>query len=88
MQKPAKPAKFNFEKLKAEATHPAIGVRMRAFSTYFEQFGEIPSYLFDNEREVDPMLLETVSALKKSESTSASLLKALDLLLNRLPSRL
>lgn len=86
MEKTAKKPKFNFEKLKAEATSPNIKLRMASFRTYFEQFEELPSYLFDNERHIDEMLLETVSALQKDSDTSSAMRKALDVLLNRLPA--
>lgn len=86
MPKQPKAPKFNFEKLKAEATSPDISIRVRSFKAYFEQFHEFPSYLFDNERTIDETLLQTIKALEKDSEISDAMKKALPLLLNRLPS--
>lgn len=86
MDKTAKKPKFSFEKLKEEATSPNVRIRMASFRAYFEQFEELPSYLFDNERRIDDMLLETVNALQKDSGTSTAMKKALVLLLERMPA--
>jgi hypothetical protein len=81
----AKP-KFNFEQLKAAATHLDVRVRMKAFAEYFEMFQEFPSYLFDNAAGIDATLLNTIEKLKDDPATSKEMKAGIDLLLNRLPS--
>jgi len=81
-----KQPKFNFEKLKAEATSPNLEIRVRSFKAYFEQFQEFPSFLFDNERRIDDVLLQTIKALEKDSEMSKPMQQGLEALLNRLPA--
>lgn len=82
---PAKP-KFNFEQLKASATHLDIRVRMKAFTEYFDMFEEFPSYLYDNSSGIDATLLNTIEKLKADPETSKQMQAGIEILLNRLPS--
>jgi len=81
-----KPAKFNFEDMKAGATNADPGVRKDVFIRYFEQFGEFPSYLFDNENGIDDLLSQTIEDLKKDPTITVAMKKGIDILLGRLPS--
>lgn len=78
--------KFDFAKTKAGATSADRAIRKRAFIEYYEDFGEFPSYLFDNERAIDSVLYETMQDLIKDPETSKAMRKAIDDLLQRLPS--
>jgi hypothetical protein len=84
--KTAKREKYDFEKMKAAATHADPLVRKAAFIEYFERFNEFPSYLFDNDRTIDPVLAITMRDLSKDENASKELHEAIAALLNRLPS--
>jgi hypothetical protein len=86
MDKPQKQPKFNFEKLKAEATSENPTIRKRTFQEYFERFAEFPSYLFDNSEKIDNLLLQTIQDLEKDPDTSAVMQKGIVALLNRLPA--
>ena len=86
MKKPAAKHKFNFEQLKASATHLDIRVRMKAFTEYFDMFEEFPSYLYDNTSGIDATLLNTIEKLKADPETSKQMLSGIEMLLNRLPS--
>jgi hypothetical protein len=80
-----KKEKFDFEKMKAAATSDDRQVRKEAFIEYFERFNEFPSYLFDNERQVDPRLAETIQDISKDENVTKGLLDGIQALLQRLP---
>lgn len=86
MKKTAAKQKFNFEQLKASATHIDIRVRAKAFAEYFEMFNEFPSYLYDNSSGIDATLLNTIEKLKADPETSKQMLAGIEVLLNRLPS--
>ena len=79
-------AKFDFEKMKAAATSEKRATRKEAFVGYFEEFGEFPSYLFDNEAGIDRRLSETIRDLLTDADISKEMRKGLELLLTRLPS--
>jgi hypothetical protein len=79
-------AKFDFEKMKSEATSEDPVVRKAAFIEYFERFAEFPSYLFDNEAKIDKHLSETIQELRKDPDTSKPMLIGIEALLDRLPS--
>lgn len=80
--------KFDFERTKATATSDDRSVRKQVFIEYFEDFEEFPSYLFDNEREIDKRLFDTMQDLLKDPKTSKAMRKGVDELLRRLPTRL
>lgn len=82
----AKQAKFDFDTMKAAATHKDPAVRKRAFVDYFGRFEEFPSYLFDNEEKMDDRLLETMRDLLKDPETSEAMLNGVEALMRRLPS--
>lgn len=86
MKKPGAKQKFNFEQLKASATHLDIRVRMKAFTDYFDMFEEFPSYLYDNSSGIDATLLNTIEKLKADPETSKQMQAGIEVLLNRLPS--
>ena len=86
MQKTEKKAKFNFEELKTGATSPDANVRKKVFEEYFDMFQEFPSYLFDNEYTIDPLLSETIEDIKKDPATTDRMQKGIATLLQRLPS--
>lgn len=79
-------AKFDFETMKAAATHKDRAIRKKAFSEYFERFTEFPSYLFDNEVKIDDVLFETMQDLLKDSATTKEMQKGIEALLERLPS--
>lgn len=79
--------KFDFETMKAAATHGDRAVRKQAFIEYFERFSEFPSYLFDNEQKIDDVLYETMQDLLKDPATTKEMQKGITALLDRLPSR-
>ena len=79
-------AKFDFEKMKSGATHKDALIRKSSFIEYFKQFGEFPSYLFDNERQIDSDLRITIDDILKDTETSPEVRKGIDSLLMRLPS--
>ena len=84
--KKPKREKFDFEKMKSMATHKDAAIRKQTFIAYFEQFGEFPSYLFDNERQIDEVLKATVNDILADAETSKEMRKGIDSLLLRLPS--
>ncbi len=86
MQKEPKQEKFNFEKMKAEATSKNPDVRKKTFREYFERFEEFPSYLFDNSDRIDDLLLETIQDLTKDSETTQAMQKGITNLMRRLPS--
>ena len=79
-------AKFDFEKMKSEATSEDPEIRKVAFIEYFERFAEFPSYLFDNEAKIDKHLSETIQELRKDPQTPKPMLIGIEALLDRLPS--
>ena len=79
-------AKFDFEKMKSEATSENPDTRKAAFIEYFERFAEFPSYLFDNESRIDKHLSDTIQELRKDPQTSKTMLTGIEALLDRLPS--
>lgn len=83
--KEPKPKKFDYEEMRAAATSEKPEVRKAAFLEYYERFGEFPSYLFDNKDTVDPLLHATIQELLNDPESSKTLLKALDMLIMRLP---
>lgn len=80
--------KFDFHLLKERATSPDRAVRKAAFVEYYEQFREFPSYLFDNEREIDENLWQTAQDILKDKDTTKEMRDGVDMLLNRLPFRI
>ena len=86
MQKTQKPEKFNFEKLKAEATSGDAAIRKRTFKEYFERFEEFPSYLFDNSQKIDSLLYETIQDLMNDSETTKAMQKGIAILMARLPA--
>lgn len=85
MDKPVKKQRFDFVVMKAGATSDNSKTRKKAFEQYFEQFGEFPSYLFDNEHEIDQRLAETIEQLKSDPATPSNMRKAIELMIERLP---
>ena len=81
-----KKEKFDFEKMKAASTSDNPANRKAAFIEYFERFNEFPSFLFDNEQEIDPRLAATIRDLANEECSSKALLDGVTALRNRLPS--
>lgn len=86
MQKREKKQRFSFEEMKAAATSSNADIRKKVFEEYFEQFEELPSYLFDNQNGVDPLLSQTIEDLKNDPETSEKMRKGIALLIERLPS--
>lgn len=86
MQGKTKPAKFNFESLKTEATSDDPVVRRNMFIDYFERFQEFPSYLFDNEGHADARLSQTIRELRDDPGVSKAMLKGIGALIERIPS--
>jgi hypothetical protein len=80
-----KPEKFDFEKMKAAATHEDPMLRKEAFIEYFERFSEFPSYLFDNEQAIDSRLAKTIQDLTDDPETTREMRKGIDALTERLP---
>ena len=83
--KPPKREKFDFEKMKKDATHENSEIRKKTFLEYFERFAEFPSYLFDNEKRLDERLGATINDILKDPETSKDVRKGIDSLLMRLP---
>lgn len=81
-----KKEKFNFEKMKAGALSDDPTVRKAEFIEYFERFNEFPSFLFDNEKGIDPRLAATMRDLSEDAQASKELLDGLKALTFRLPS--
>jgi len=76
--------KFDFEKMKAEALSPEPAVRKAAFLEYFERFAEFPSYLFDNEQEIDEFFLATILDIEKDPEMTKPVLQGITALRIRL----
>ena len=92
MRKPAqahddrpKRDKFDYEAMKAAAVHKDPAVRKAAFIEYFERFQEFPSYLFDNEHQIDERLSATIQDLLRDEETTKEMHKGIKALMERLP---
>lgn len=83
-EKKPKAEKFDFEKMKGAATHEDSKVRKQTFIEYFERFSEFPSYLFDNDHELDSRLRRTIDDLLADPATSREIRQGIDLLLRRL----
>lgn len=81
-----KKKKFDFEKMKAAALSDDSAVRKAEFIEYFERFNEFPSFLFDNQRSIDPRLKATIQDLSVDKNSSQALLNGIKALLCRLPS--
>jgi hypothetical protein len=79
-----KPEKFNYEKMKREATHDDSAIRKQSFIEYFNRFAEFPSYLFDNSQVVDERLQATIDDLLEDPETSRELRAGIELLMRRL----
>jgi hypothetical protein len=86
VQKQEKKPKFSFQELKTAATSINAAARKQVFLDYFEMFEEFPSYLFDNEHRIDPLLSETIEDIKKDPATSDKMQRGIVALLQRLPS--
>ena len=86
LQKDTKRTKFNFEDMKSRATHTNASVRKAVFIEYFEQFQEFPSYLFDNEHNLDALLYETMQDLLKDRDISKAVKDGVNALMQRLPA--
>lgn len=84
-EKSAKRSKFDFVSMKAGATHKDADIRKQTFVDYFERFQEFPSYLFDNEKNMDAILYETVQALLKDPETTKAMRDGVAALMLRLP---
>lgn len=85
--KESKPKKFDFEELRVTATSSQRSERKAIFLEYFERFHEYPSYLFDNEREIDADLWQTAQDILADSALSREVKKGVDDMLNRLPFR-
>lgn len=79
--------RFDYEEMKAAATHKDRAIRKAMFKEYFARFQEFPSYLFDNEQRIDTMLLETLEDLERDAELTKELRAGIDALLERLPAR-
>lgn len=77
--------RFDFEQTKAAATSGNRAVRKQVFTEYFEQFGEFPTYFFDNERGIHPQLGETISDLLADPETPKKMREGIEQLQRRLP---
>src|SRR3989344_1994753 len=86
VKNPQKKPKFDFEELKAAATSLNAKIRKNVFVEYFERFEEFPSYLFDNTNGIDERLSETIRDLQSDPETSKTMLKGIEILMQRLPS--
>ncbi|TSC87163.1 MAG: hypothetical protein G01um10148_268 [Parcubacteria group bacterium Gr01-1014_8] len=78
--------KFNFQKLKMDATSEDPAVRKNIFIEYFERFEEFPSYLFDNSQGIDKLLFDTIQDLTNDSKTSDNMQKGITILMSRLSS--
>lgn len=76
--------KFDFEKMKHDATHTDAGVRKRIFIDYFERFAEFPSYLFENDHGIDERLSHTIEDLLRDPEISKEMRSGIELLQRRL----
>jgi hypothetical protein len=76
--------KFDFDKMKSEATSPDLSLRKAAFIEYYERFEEFPSYLFDNDSKIDEQFLSTIQELEKDEKSTPAILKGIAALRLRL----
>lgn len=85
-EKQPKAERFEYEKMRQAATHPDPTIRKRIFIEYFERFAEFPSYLFDNQHGIDPMLQKTIDDIRADVDTPKNVLLGLDSLMMRLPS--
>lgn len=83
-QNTVKHEKFDYEKMKSAATHQDAALRKKVFVEYFERFQEFPSYLFDNENGIDPLLQQTIDDIANDPQTSKAMRAGIDSLLNRL----
>jgi len=81
-----KKEKFDFKTMKDAATSDKPAVRKQAFVDYFERFAEFPSYLFDNQKQIDERLLATIRDLLKDPETTKEMHKGIQALMGRLPS--
>ena len=79
-------SKFNFERLKADATSSNAELRKNTFKDYFERFEEFPSYLFDNTHAIDALLFKTIKDLENDPETSKAMRKGIEVLMQRLPA--
>lgn len=86
MSKAEKKPRFSFDELKMAATSLNAKVRKKVFEEYFERFEEFPSYLFDNENGIDERLYQTIQDIQGDPESTKTMLKGIEILLNRLPS--
>lgn len=77
--------RFDYERTKAEGTSPKREVRKKLFLDYFNDFKELPSFLFDNEAGIDPQLMETIQDLLDDPGTTKEMRDGIDALLRRMP---
>jgi len=82
-----KRSKFDYEAMKEGATSDDPATRKAMFIEYFERFQEFPSYLFDNEREIDSRLSDTMQDILQDPETPPALRSGVEALLGRLPAR-
>lgn len=82
-----KPKKFSYAHIQAVGTSDDRRVRKEAFVEYFAQFHDFPTYLFDNEKEIDKKLHETFQDLLGDKTTSQDMRAGVDAALNRLSFR-
>lgn len=78
--------KFDFEKMKLAALHKDSYVRKKIFIEYFQRFAEFPSYLFDNEQQIDSRLLQTIEDIKGDPEVTKEIRLGIDALMHRLQS--
>jgi hypothetical protein len=76
--------KFDFEKMKAAATHEDRAIRKIAFLEYFERFEEFPSFLFDNDNEIDERFRVTIKDIELDKETAKQVLQGILALRSRL----
>jgi len=85
-QKQVRRKRFDFDKTKALATSGDPAIRKETFIGYFKEFGEFPSYFFDNEMTIDKRLFDTMQHLLVDAETTKEMRTGVEDLLRRLPS--
>ena len=85
-QKQIRRKRFDFEQTKALATSNDAEIRKETFIGYFKEFGEFPSYFFDNEMTIDKRLFDTMQHLLVDAETTKEMRTGVEDLLRRLPS--
>jgi hypothetical protein len=69
--------KFDYEKMKAAALNDDRAIRKEAFIEYYERFQEFPSYLFDNEGEIDERFRTTIKDIELDSTTERPVLQGI-----------